>query len=298
MLSLIRKAAPAQARHDPAPSRLSYRMERLMLTPLIRTFLKLGVPVFSAILIVGVVVSDEDRRAAFSETYDEIRTQLANRPEFMVHAMSIDGASEALAEQIREVTALDFPVSSFDLDLEGLRKTILKLPPVAEAGLQIGTGGMLRLNVVERVPVVIWRAPDGLHLTDDEGHFVADLASRIDRPDLPLIAGEGAVDRVDEAQAILAAAEPLKERLRGLNLVGERRWDLVLDREQVIKLPEEAPIPALEQVLALDQAQDLLARDVAVIDMRTPRRPTLRLAKGAQDELRHIRVVQSGDSRE
>jgi cell division protein FtsQ len=49
--------------------------------------------------------------------------------------------------------------------------------------------------------------------------------------------------------------------------VGERRWDVVLDRDQRILLPETEPGRALERVLALDQAQDLLDRDVTV-DLR------------------------------
>ncbi|MFD2844725.1 cell division protein FtsQ/DivIB [Paracoccus cavernae] len=57
--------------------------------------------------------------------------------------------------------------------------------------------------------------------------------------------------------------------MRGLERVGERRWDLVLDRGQRIMLPVDGPLPALERVIALDKAQDVLGRDVAVVDMRS-----------------------------
>jgi cell division protein FtsQ len=71
--------------------------------------------------------------------------------------------------------------------------------------------------------------------------------------------------------------------------VGERRWDVVLDRDQRILLPETGAVEALEQVLALDEARDLLARNVTVVDMRLPHRPTLRLAPFAVEELRRVR---------
>jgi cell division protein FtsQ len=81
--------------------------------------------------------------------------------------------------------------------------------------------------------------------------------------------------------------------LRGLVRVGERRWDVVLDRDQRILLPEADPVPALERVIALDEATELLARDVAVVDMRNPSRPTLRLTAAAMEELRRLRAIDS-----
>ena len=47
-------------------------------------------------------------------------------------------------------------------------------------------------------------------------------------------------------------------RLRGLVRVGERRWDVVLDREQRIMLPEQNPIGAVERGIVLSDLQDLL----------------------------------------
>jgi cell division protein FtsQ len=128
---------------------------------------------------------------------------------------------------------------------------------------------------------VIWRTEDGLTLLDATGHRVAGLASRGDRPDLPVIAGEGANVAAAEALALVDAAGPLIKRLRGLVRVGARRWDIVLDRNQRLLLPSDRPVQALERLLALDQAEDLLARDVAAIYLRHEKRPVLRLGEDA-----------------
>ena len=81
-------------------------------------------------------------------------------------------------------------------------------------------------------------------------------------------------------------AEPIAKRLRGLVRVGERRWDVVLDRDQRILLPSENPVAALDRVIALHQARDMLGRDVTVVDMRNGNRPTLRMNKEAADAFR------------
>lgn len=46
---------------------------------------------------------------------------------------------------------------------------------------------------------------------------------------------------------------------------------------------------ALERVLALNEAQDMLERDVAVIDMRLGERPTLRMTADAVENWWRIR---------
>jgi cell division protein FtsQ len=55
----------------------------------------------------------------------------------------------------------------------------------------------------------------------------------------------------------------------------------VLDRDQRIMLPEDEPALALERVIALDQAQEMLDRDLVTVDMRLAQRPTIRMNEGA-----------------
>jgi cell division protein FtsQ len=285
---------PLNALRDPAPSRLAYRINRWMLTPLFRRFLFVGLPVA---LIGGIgfaYFADQARRDAVGAWFAEIRESIEQRPEFMVKLMAIDGASDEVAAMIRATVPIEFPVSSFDLDLPVIRSAIQGLDAVAKVDVRVRSGGVLQVDVVERVPAVVWRAPAGLELLDLEGRRVAGLVSRMDEADLPLIAGTGADRAVPEALALVAAAEPVKERLRGLLRVGERRWDVVLDRDQRILLPETGAVEALEQVLALNDARDLLARNILVVDMRLPHRPTLRLAAFAVEELRRVRSPEPG----
>jgi cell division protein FtsQ len=285
---------PLNALRDPAPSRLAYRINRWMLTPLFRRFLFVGLPVALVAGIGLAYFADQARRDAVAAGFAEIRRGIEQRPEFMVKLMAIDGASDEVAAAIRTTVPVAFPISSFDLDLPALRARIQGIDAVAKVDVRVRSGGVLQVDVVERVPAVVWRAAAGLELLDLEGRRVAALAARTDRPDLPLIAGTGADRAVPEALAIVAAAEPVKDRLRGLLRVGERRWDVVLDRDQRILLPETGAVEALEQVLALNEARDLLARNILVVDMRLPHRPTLRLAAYAVEELRRVRSPDPG----
>jgi len=276
-------------RRDPAPSRWAYRMQRLWLTPLFRGLFRVGLPVSGLILAIGMYLADEARRATLTKAVADLQERFRDRPEFMVTLVAIDGASPALAKAVRARLAVKLPLSSFDLDLDTVRDRAEALDAVEKAEVRVRSHGVLQVQITERQPVLIWRTEDGLTMLDATGHRVAGLAARADRPDLPLIAGQGADRATAEALDILAAARPIGPRLRGLVRMGERRWDIVLDRDQRLLLPADDPVPALERLLALDRAEDLLSRDVLAVDLRVPQRPVLRLAPFALSELRRAR---------
>lgn len=281
-------------RRDPAPSRWAYRWDRLWLTPGFRRLVRVGLPVAVVVLIAGGWMASEERRNGAVAFYENMRDQFQERPEFMVNLVSIEGASTVLAEAIRVGLALNLPMSSFKIDLESARRRVESFDAVRKAELRILPGGVLQVSVTERVPTLVWRAPDGLWLIDDQGQRVAQIGARSLRGDLPLIAGEGADRMTAEAMELLAAARPLTDRLRGLVRMGARRWDVVLDRDQRILLPEQNPVRALERILAQDQANNIFSRDVQALDLRSPRGLTLRLSPEAAESLRKVRLAQTG----
>ena len=266
---------------DPAPSRLHYRMNRLLLTPLFLRFLRIGLPLLLVLALLGAWLGQSDNRAALAGKVSELLDEFQSQPEFLVSELEFIGTDNALEEEIRQVMALELPMSSFDLDLAGKRMVVSALNRVESVEMRVRSGGLLEVNVQERLPVAVWRTRDGLQLVDRNGVFVAPLAARADRIDLPLLVGEGAPRAMDEAREILDAARPLGDDLRGLVRMGDRRWDVALEDGRRILLPADNPVAALERVLAIDAAQDIFDRDIVVVDMRNPARPTIRLGSAA-----------------
>ncbi|SFR43369.1 cell division protein FtsQ [Yoonia tamlensis] len=276
MRRLIRRPAYV-APHDPAPSKLGYRWQRLLLTPGFRATMRIGVPLALIAIIAGTYFSKPENRAAVVAQIESVKQQFQDRPQFMVKAMTITGADQATMTAVIGLLPSDYPVSSFDLDLEQTRRTIEALDPIKSASVRVGAAGTLEVRLVPRVPSALWRDGAVLRLIDDEGVVSGVVAARSERLDLPLIAGDGAEQHIAEALALFAAAGPLGPRVRGLVRMGERRWDIVLDRGQRIFLPSEGAVAALDRVVALNAAQDMLDRDVTVVDMRNADRPTLRM---------------------
>lgn len=285
---------PEKPRMDPAPSRAAYRMQRVMLTPSYRLTIRVVLPFLLALTITAIYLSDEERRDNLLLSFHDIRNQIETRPEFMVRLMAVEGASAETEADIREVAQVDFPISTFDLDLDAMRETIIGLPAVAEAKAIIRQQGVLEITVTEREPAVLWRDRDGIHVLDRTGIEIGELENRAMRPDLQVLAGYGAPDKVAEALRLLNIAAAFGERLRGLERIANRRWDVVLTPDLRIMLPEEQPELALERAIALHEAQDVLSRDIAALDLRLAARPTIRMNANALERWRQIKDVYVG----
>jgi cell division protein FtsQ len=258
---------------------------------LVRVWFPLGV----ASLVILSAFNNEAIRETVQAKGSQIYETVAARPELKVTQVVFPDVSDDLQQQILMVTGLELPVSSLGLDVGALKRAVETLDAVESAQVRILGGGMLEILTVERAPVVVWRDGDVLRLVDDEGNRVADIARRSARGDLPLIVGLGAELFVAEAMNLMQVADPISDRIRGFVRVGERRWDMILDRGQIIMLPERGAVSALRRVIALHQAEDLLNRDVIVVDMRNGDRPVLRLTEEAIAELRRLRTVVRGE---
>ncbi len=293
MQSLTAHRPSRAPRRDPSPSKWAYRRQRLMLTPHVRGFLIKGLPSLVLLGAVALWFSNDANRQAVIGQLTHLRAEFEARPEFRVSLARVEGASDDLAQAVRAKLALPLPMSSFDMDLDAARNRIEALDAVQKADLRVRSGGILQVLITERVPVAIWRTEDGLTLVDETGHRVAGLLSRADRADLPVIAGDGADKATPEALDLIAAAGPLTPRMRGLVRMGDRRWDLILDRDQRILLPEKNPVQALERLLALDQAQDLMNRDILAVDLRSDHRPILRLSPNALADIRRAQGLET-----
>ena len=289
MRSLRAPVRPRRAQlRDPAPSKWGYRWQRLMLTPGFRALVRIGTPLLLIGVITATWVSDAENRAMLAARVSETKAAVQSRPEFMMTALQIDGVDPALRTQVAGVLPIAFPISSFDVDFAELRTNVLALPQVADASVKLGEDGALQVDVTPRVPVALWRDGEILRLIDATGVFAGEVETRSDRLDLPLVAGDGAYAEIDEALMLFRRAEPIAGRLRGLVRIGERRWDLVLDRGQRILLPSTGAGAALDRVILLEQANELLARDVVVVDLRNPARATIRLSGEAANALRRV----------
>ena len=120
-----------------------------------------------------------------------VREAIVERPQFVITEIAVPDVSRDLAEAIRVAAFVRLPVSSLELDVGAVRDRIEALDAVERARVRALPSGVLEIRAIERVPVVVWRGRTGSSCSTSNGVRVAEVDSRLRRPDLPLIAGDG-----------------------------------------------------------------------------------------------------------
>ena len=159
-------------KRDPAPSRLRYKFSRWMLSPVIKKAVFYGCPLIIIAVPILIYFQDQKNIKHLEEVASDLYRKVIERPEFMLDALSIEGASDSLNAEIRQVLGLNFPISSFDLDLAELHERVLSLPPVKIAEAHLKGGGILHIKVDEKTPALLLKKEFGFDVLSEHGEYI------------------------------------------------------------------------------------------------------------------------------
>ena len=291
-----KKSDYRETRIDPAPSRLSYLFHRVWLRKSFRLSILFSLQMSLICLLILSIHWKYDLNLFIKKNIAQLSEYIAFSPAFKVESISIISNNPLVAEKIKNNLAFNFPLSSLEIDVGTIKKQVENINFVQSASVRLTSDGSIEVKVEIRKPVALQRTGQQFFLLDASGAKVDEVTSRSDRLDLPLLVGKGAEYEVREALNLLLETTSLVVRVRGLVRIGERRWDIILDRNQTIKLPEENPINAIKKILALQEGRRLLDRDILYLDFRNMSRPVLGLTEKVSKELREIRNLVRGEN--
>lgn len=197
---------------------------------------------------------------------------------FGIEEVRIGGQRQTSELAVIEALGIDRK-SLITLDAAAARARVAALPWVAEVSVRKLYPSTLAVDMTERRPFALWQDDGVIRIVDREGSPIV----RYDGDGfghLPLVVGEGANLRAATIWPEIRAFPSIAARLRAAVLIAGRRWDLHLENGVTVKLPEKGADQALTRLVDLDLRQQLLARDVTVIDLRLPDRVTVRLPEG------------------
>ena len=291
-----KKSDYRETRIDPAPSRLSYLFHRVWLRKSFRLSILFSLQMSLICLLILSIHWKYDLNLFIKKNIAQLSEYIAFSPAFKVESISIISNNPLVVEKIKNNLAFNFPLSSLEIDVGTIKKQVENINFVQSASVRLTSDGSIEVKVEIRKPVALQRTGQQFFLLDASGAKVDEVTSRSDRLDLPLLVGKGAEYEVREALNLLLETKSLVVRVRGLVRIGERRWDIILDRNQTIKLPEENPIKAIKKILALQEGRRLLDRDILYLDFRNMSRPVLGLTEKVSKELREIRNLVRGEN--
>ncbi len=236
------------------------------------------------ILAVVVLVGSCGAGLAYSE--DPARMwDAVGRAGFSLREIKLKGQEHTSDSAIIAAVGLGPGVTLLGLDVEGARQRLEGLPWVKSAAVRKQLPDQLLVEIEEREAFARWRFGGHEVLIDREGNTLADEVPFRYRT-LPLVAGAGANEAVEEIRRVLSDDPALDARVAAAILVNERRWDLRLKNGATVRLPADGTEAALSRLAMIEETQPLLGVGEVTVDMRLADRTTVQLqaASAAEDE--------------
>jgi len=163
------------------------------------------------------------------------------------------------------------------IDIDAVRERLEDLPWIVKAGVERQFPNQLIVSVTEAEPMALWQRSQKLFLVSRDGDVI-ETANIAKYSNLLIVVGEDAPKRAQVLFDILAQTPELRPHVTAAVLVGKRRWNIRMDNDIDVKLPEDGAAEAWKHFADLNQQNDLLSRDITAVDLRQPDRVVVRQA--------------------
>jgi cell division protein FtsQ len=252
--------------------RLDFRHPMLMLTAILA-----GLMVVIGLLFGGYV------RAAINGV-DRALDVVAADAGFGISQIHIAGNARTAPDDIANVLGFAPGQSIFGADVHVARARLMQLPWVADAEVRRRYPDDISVSVVEKMPFALWQAPNGVYVIERSGGVITNKGMD-EFSKLPHFVGLGAPVAGSELIDALTPHRAVAARVRAMERVGERRWNLILDDGVVVKLPEKDWQQELGVLEHLIVDNGILERDISEIDLRSKTTYFFLLRNGDQKQL-------------
>ena len=201
---------------------------------------------------------------------------------YVVQGVYLEGRNRTSMEEIDKVIGIKKGDPIFRFSVGEVRERLEKIESIKTAAVERALPGTVYVRIVEREPVALWQNNGQIALVDDNGVVMKDIDSK-PYLKLPLLVGAEAPEHIKELMAILDSQPELSKRLSSAIRVSDRRWNIRLNVGSSggvveVMLPENNPVDAWKKVAELQAHQQLLDRDVKVIDLRLEGKMFIKLA--------------------
>ncbi len=214
---------------------------------------------------------------------------------FSVQSLYLEGRNRTTMEEINKALDVKKGDSILRLSIAEIRERLEKIESIKMAAVERSLPGTLYIRIVEREPVALWQNHNKVTLVDDNGVAMSgiDITPYQHEPQkLPLIIGDNAPSHVKELMGILAAEPELAKHFSAAIRVSDRRWNIRLNSQKgddvEIRLPETNPTEAWKRLADAQAHQQVLDRDVKVIDLRLEGKMFIKVAP---EQMQHPKTV-------
>ena len=194
---------------------------------------------------------------------------------FALREVRVEGRGETAVSDILAAVRANRGDPILGIDIDAVRQRLEALPWIVSASVERRFPDQLIVSVTEAAPMALWQRNQKLYLVSRDG-AVIETANLGKYARLLIIVGDDAPKRAQGLFDILAQEPDLRAHVTAAVLVGKRRWNIRMDNDVDVKLPEDGALDAWRRFAELNRQNDLLDKDVTAIDLRQPDRVVVR----------------------
>lgn len=212
----------------------------------------------------------------FSGFFQEQKNKLWNyfyaiskNQDFILKDLIVEGQNNTSLSNIVSLLKMKQKRSIFEIDLKLLKDNLEESNWIERVKIKRILPSTIHLYITEKTPIAIWQFKKQLYLIDIEGNRIAKYKNNDSKfANLPHVVGQDANYYAQYLIGDLDKYPNLKKRVKSSVRYGQRRWNINLDENITVKMPEYGFMQAYDYLNALHNKNKLFGQDYKIIDLR------------------------------
>ena len=272
---------------DPAPSKLSYKLNRLFYKLWFKTLLILILLFLCGVFAKNFLYKNIDISAEIKFLREESSELYKDLTELTISRIVVKGARESLKEEIIMLIKNAANEEFSALKAKSLQEKIKEIKKVEEAIVKFSTDGSVIVNVIERKQVAVFFTNNLYEVLDRNGVVLAVYSDYRGLSKFPLIVGKFGSRNIPDLLTLVNEIGLYGSEVLYYEWVGERRWDVHMKSDIVFKLPEYNMNRGVELMRMFLRETNNYPRPLVSIDLRNLDRPIIKFRKPPSIEYFH-----------
>lgn len=184
---------------------------------------------------------------------------------FKVENIVIQDRKSASITELLSIAGVIKDTPIFAVDIHSIKSNLENYSWIKEALVVRKLPDTIHIKVVEKAPVAIWQKDQKLNLIDSDGEIIINADIHRFNDLLHVVGDDANIYAISLIQAIpFEFFSNIKSAVR----FGNRRWNLILKDETVVKLPENNAKQAIEYLMNLNKENKLFNSNIKMLDLR------------------------------
>ena len=182
--------------------------------------------------------------------------------------VDISGAMNLPKSDLEAILSPYYGVCLFEVDIDGIRAQLILNTWIKDViVIYRNLPNKIKIIITERTPIALWQSNQKFFLIDQDGDVIE--TKNLGRYNhLPHFIGEGANIYAKEFLDVIINYPQIKENISNIIRSGQRRWDIKMKDNIVIKMPESNISSALDYLTKLYQENKIIGTNIKSIDLR------------------------------